>query len=115
NSIRLAAVDRAFGLIYLDSSHNCRHHVDCMRRASGRKTRGKALTSLAVSKQRVAQMKEAAAAARREAADASAEDPDRVPRRSRGRPTEPGSLRSIELRTGLSPRQQLRFKRPVAL
>jgi len=69
----------------------------------------------------LAKIREAAEAAQREAAEgaraqavASAPDGAR-PQKSRGRPHEPGSRRDVARRTKISPRQQLRIERHVAL
>ena len=61
-------------------------------------------------------MKEAIAAARREAADRAPHNGHSgPPRRPRGRPSKPGSRRDVARRIGISPREQLRIERHVAL
>jgi len=55
-------------------------------------------------------------AARREATQAPGQNADRaLARRPRGRPAEPGSRRDVARRTRISPREQLRIERHVAL
>jgi hypothetical protein len=86
-----------------------------MKRRAAETTKPKPLTTFADTEKRLAQIEEAVAAARREAAEAATQNPDGGPRRSRGRPAEPGSRRDVAQRTGISPREQLRIQRHAAL
>jgi hypothetical protein len=86
------------------------------RRVAGPPIEGQLRTAFQVSVERLAQIQDAVSAARPEAGRAAARNSDGTgPRTSRGRPPEPGSLRDVARTTGISPRQQRRFKRHVAL
>jgi len=93
-----------------------RSTVSVNRHVAGPPIDGQKRTAFQVSMDHVARMQEAISAARREAAQAAAQNPDGPGQRTpRGRPPEPGSVRDVAQRTGISPRQQQRFARHVAL